>query len=303
MLTGRLRGLALVVVVALCAPLTAQKSQLGYYRQPAIWNDTLVFVAEGDLWRVGVGGGVAQRLTTHPEEESRPAISPDGKTVAYAATYEGPGEVYTLPLEGGVPTRQTWDATRPAWLSWTPKGEVLYATRRHSTLPNAQLVRLDPPTHARTTRRPGPGLGRLVRRGGRHAVLHAPRVPGQPHAALQGRHGPEPVALRRRRHGSGRADGRLRGHQQDADAVEGPRLLRVGPRRRDEPVVHERARRRPEAAHEAPRLRGAVAVALERPDRLSAGRRHPGLRHRVGLGQGRPDHASCRTSTSCANAG
>lgn len=151
MLTGTLRGLALVVVVALCAPLTAQKSQLGYYRQPAIRNDTLVFVAEGDLWRVGLAGGVAQRLTTHPEEESRPAISPDGKMVAYAATYEGPGEVYTLPLEGGVPTRQTWDATRPAWLSWTPKGEVLYATRRHSTLPNAQLVRLDPSTHARTT--------------------------------------------------------------------------------------------------------------------------------------------------------
>jgi tricorn protease len=70
--------------------------------------------------------------------------------VAYAATYEGPGEVYTLPIEGGTPARQTWDAIRPAWLSWTPKGEVLYATRRHSTLPNAQLVRLDPSTHART---------------------------------------------------------------------------------------------------------------------------------------------------------
>jgi tricorn protease len=150
MLPGRLRGFALVVVVALCAPLAAQKSQLGFYRQPAIWNDTLVFVAEGDLWRVGVTGGAAQRLTTHPEEESRPAISPDGKVVAYAATYEGPGEVYTIPLEGGAPARETWDATRPAWLSWTPKGEVLYATRRHSTLPNAQLVRLDPSTHART---------------------------------------------------------------------------------------------------------------------------------------------------------
>jgi len=153
---GRLRGIALVAVItlaALCAPvapLTAQKPQLGYYRQPAIWNDMIVFVAEGDLWRVGIAGGVAQRLTTHPEEESRPAISPDGKTVAYAATYEGPGEVYTLPLEGGVPARQTWDATRPAWLSWTPKGEVLYATRRHSTLPNAQLVRLDPATHTKT---------------------------------------------------------------------------------------------------------------------------------------------------------
>jgi len=147
---GCWRGLAFVALVTLCAPLTAQRSQLGYYRQPAIWNDTIVFVAEGDLWRIGIAGGIAQRLTTHPEEESRPAISPDGKAVAYAATYEGPGEVYTLPLEGGAPTRQTWDAARPAWLSWTPRGEILFATRRHSTLPNTQLVRLDPAARTRS---------------------------------------------------------------------------------------------------------------------------------------------------------
>lgn len=150
MTCARLRVAALVAVVAISAPLAAQKPQLGYYRQPAIWNDTIVFVAEGDLWRVGVGGGVAQRLTTHPEEEGRPAVSPDGRTVAYAATYEGPGEVYTLPLEGGAPTRQTWDASRPAWVAWTPKGEILFATRRHSTLPNTQLVRLDPVTRQKT---------------------------------------------------------------------------------------------------------------------------------------------------------
>lgn len=145
-----LRGSALVLVVVLCAPVAAQTSQLGYYRQPAIWNDTIVFVAEGDLWRVPVSGGVAQRLTSHPEEESRPALSPDGRTVAFAATYEGPGEVYALPLNGGTPARLTWDASRPAWISWTPQGEVLYATRKHSTLPNTQLVRLDPRTAART---------------------------------------------------------------------------------------------------------------------------------------------------------
>jgi tricorn protease len=144
------RSLAFVLAVVLSTPLLAQRSPLGYYRQPALWNDTIVFVAEGDLWRVPAAGGVAQRLTSHPEEESRPAISPDGKTLAFAATYEGPGEVYTLPLAGGTPSRLTWDASRPSWISWTPQGEVLFATRKHSTLPNTQLVRLDPRSGART---------------------------------------------------------------------------------------------------------------------------------------------------------
>jgi len=145
----RARLVVFAVVLSSTVPLSAQKPQLGYYRFPAIWADTIVFTAEGDLWRVGVAGGIAQRLTTHPEEESRPAISPDGKTVAFVAGYEGPGEVYTLPLDGGVPTRQTWDASRPAWISWTPQGEILFATRQSSTLPNVQLVRLDMKTGAR----------------------------------------------------------------------------------------------------------------------------------------------------------
>jgi tricorn protease len=138
------RGLVVVCLVAGGTCLASQTSQPGYYRQPTIWHDTIVFVAEGDLWRVSTAGGAAQRLTTHPEEESRPAISPDGKTIAYVATYEGPPEVYVLPLDGGVPTRLTWDATRPQWVSWTPAGEVLYATRNRSTLPNVQLIRLNP---------------------------------------------------------------------------------------------------------------------------------------------------------------
>jgi tricorn protease len=147
----RLVLLLIGVVLALSLPVTAQKGQLGYYRFPAISGDTIVFTAEGDLWRVNASGGIAQRLTSHPEEESRAAISPDGKTVAYAATYEGPGEVYTLPLDGGVPVRQTHDASRAAVVGWTPTGEILYATRRQSTLPNVQLMKVDPKTGAKAT--------------------------------------------------------------------------------------------------------------------------------------------------------
>src|SRR5690349_23875604 len=73
----------------------ADATSLGYYRYPAIHGDTIVFTAEGDLWRVGINGGVAQRLTTHPAEESRAAISADGQTIAFSAAYEGTTQVYT----------------------------------------------------------------------------------------------------------------------------------------------------------------------------------------------------------------
>lgn len=152
----RLYGLApLLVAILITAsangvPEAAQQGTLGYYRFPALHNDTLVFTAEGDLWQVGISGGTAQRLTTHPAEESRPAISPDGKTLAFSAAYEGPTEVYTLPLDGGLPVRQTFDGAVAQVVGWTPRGEVLYTTRRYSTLPNTQLVRVDPKSGTRT---------------------------------------------------------------------------------------------------------------------------------------------------------
>src|SRR3990172_1833592 len=124
----------------LAVPLAGQQATpLGYFRFPAISGDQVVFTAEGDLWRVGIRGGVAQRLTTHPSEESRPAVSPDGKILAYSASYEGPTEVYTMPLEGGVPTRRTYEGSSGQVVGWTPSGKVIYATRRYATLPNPQL--------------------------------------------------------------------------------------------------------------------------------------------------------------------
>jgi tricorn protease len=124
-------------------------SQLGYFRFPSIKGETIVFTAEGDLWRVGLAGGVAQRLTTHPAEETRGIVSPDGRTLAFSASYEGPTEVYTMPLEGGIPVRRTYEGANALVVGWTPRGEVLYSTRRHSGLPNTQLATVSPVTGER----------------------------------------------------------------------------------------------------------------------------------------------------------
>ena len=139
-----------LVVVAVAAPLRTQQPSLGYYRFPAISGNTIVFTAEGDLWRVPIAGGIAQRLTSHQGEESHAAISPDGQTIAFSASYEGPTEVYTMPVGGGTPTRRTYEGGNAIVTGWTPDGRVVYSTRHFSTLPNTQLAAVDPRTNATT---------------------------------------------------------------------------------------------------------------------------------------------------------
>jgi len=118
----------------------------GYYRYPAISGDIIVFTAEGDLWSVGAKGGPARRLTSNPGQELHAAISPDGKTVAFSAEYEGPMDVYTMPVDGGLPQRLTWDASGIVG-GWTPDGRVLYRTLRYSTLPDPKLVAISSDGH------------------------------------------------------------------------------------------------------------------------------------------------------------
>ncbi|HXJ94426.1 MAG TPA: S41 family peptidase [Terriglobia bacterium] len=114
----------------------------GYYTQPTIHGDTIIFSAEGDLWTVSAKGGAARRLTSNPGFEGGAAISPDGRNVAFSAEYEGPRDVYTMPVDGGLPQRRTWDGDA-AVAGWTPDGRVLVQTHRYSTLPDPKLVAID----------------------------------------------------------------------------------------------------------------------------------------------------------------
>lgn len=89
-------------------------------------------------------GGLALRLTTHAEEERFPTISPDGKTIAYYATYKGLSEVYTLPIDGGITTRWTYSNSEGARVvGWTPKGEIIYCSTEFGNATNARLATID----------------------------------------------------------------------------------------------------------------------------------------------------------------
>ncbi len=110
-----------------------------YLRYPAVRADAVVFTAEGDLWKTGVAGGPAQRLTTHAAAETHAAISPDGQWVAFAGGYEGAQEAYVMPLAGGLPKRMTFENGGVTVLGWTAQGEVLVSTFR-STGPGAHRI-------------------------------------------------------------------------------------------------------------------------------------------------------------------
>ena len=102
-------------------------------RQPDVSATQIAFVYAGDIWLAPKQGGVAVRLSSPRGEESFPRFSPDGKTLAYSANYDGNTDVYTVPVQGGEPTRLTWHPMADRVLDWHPDGtRVLFASSRES---------------------------------------------------------------------------------------------------------------------------------------------------------------------------
>jgi tricorn protease len=100
----------------------------GYLRHPTICGDAVVVVCDDDLWRVNASGGVAHRLTAGLGEPSLPALSPDGRWLAYVGRDEQHPEVYLMPAAGGPARRMTWLGPDVQLRGFTPEGRVLFVT-------------------------------------------------------------------------------------------------------------------------------------------------------------------------------
>ena len=115
------RPLLLSALLSLLAlPATAVPAR--FVRTPDVRGDVVVLSWEGDLFRVPLAGGAAVRMTTHPGNEEAARISPDGRWVAFRGTYDGPAEVYLMPMAGGVPKRLTYTGNAQP-VTWTPDGK------------------------------------------------------------------------------------------------------------------------------------------------------------------------------------
>ena len=101
---------------------------VGYRRYPHIHGNTVVFVADDDLWIGETCGGTASRLTRGEETPRTPRFSSNGKYIAYVSTTTGGWDLHLADVEGGS-KRLTWlSASRMRVSGWIDANHVMIAS-------------------------------------------------------------------------------------------------------------------------------------------------------------------------------
>ncbi|WP_020604156.1 S41 family peptidase [Spirosoma spitsbergense] len=123
--------LSLVVVTTAIHPTQGQTqppTPTFAFAEPSLSPDgaEVAFVSGGDIWTVPTTGGEARLLVSHPDNESRPLYSPDGKYLAFASSRTGNGDIYLLTLETGAIKRLTYDDGNEVLNAWSRDGKMVY---------------------------------------------------------------------------------------------------------------------------------------------------------------------------------
>jgi len=116
-----LMALILLLAAAVVIPSAAQPAPT-WLRTPAISPDgrTIAFAYKGDLYRVPAAGGTAVALTIHEAHDYLPVWSHDGKSIAFASDRYGNFDVFIMPAQGGPARRLTSHSAAELPFSFTP---------------------------------------------------------------------------------------------------------------------------------------------------------------------------------------
>lgn len=122
---------ALALGLGLSAQAQTSQPDTLLLRQPAVSDHQLAFVYGGDVWISDRDGRQPRRLTHHAAAEFAPKFSPDGRWIAFSASYDGNTDVYVIPSSGGQARRLTWHSAPDVVNGWSADGQrVLFASPR-----------------------------------------------------------------------------------------------------------------------------------------------------------------------------
>ena len=131
------------ILLALIAPLAtasamAQSDPL-WMRFPAISPDgkTVAFSYKGDIWTVPANGGQARQITTNPAYDAYPVWSPDSRQIAFASSREGNMDIYVVGRDGGTPRRVTTDSGDEYPMAWRNDSTIML---KASIMPKATSI-------------------------------------------------------------------------------------------------------------------------------------------------------------------
>ncbi|MCA9304098.1 MAG: PD40 domain-containing protein [Phycisphaerales bacterium] len=82
-----------------------------------------------DIYIKSINGNVVTRLTDDPAQDVMPAISPDGRFIAFSSDRNGSWDLYIMPSDGGKVVQLTNESTHDLHPSWSSDGTKLVFSR------------------------------------------------------------------------------------------------------------------------------------------------------------------------------
>ena len=110
-----------------------------WMRHPAISPNgkTIAFSYQGDIFTVPSSGGTAKQITSNAAFDSYPVWRPDGNHIAFASNREGSIDVWVMDANGGIPKRVTTNSGSEYPLRWKDNSTIMF---KASIMPTAKSI-------------------------------------------------------------------------------------------------------------------------------------------------------------------
>ncbi len=134
-----MRRLLFATLLTSCSIAAMAEDNPLWLRHSAISPDgkTVAFAYCGDIFTVSANGGTAKQITSNEAFDSHPVWSPDGRHIAFVSNREGSMDVWVMDADGGVPHRLTTNSGSEQPMRWLDNKTVMF---RADVMPSTESI-------------------------------------------------------------------------------------------------------------------------------------------------------------------